>query len=545
MQEILNPNKTRAILIGTSEFKDFDSILAIENNIDELAKVFADKNIFGLLSKDNIQIIKAPSDQELKSKLIQYTETAKKDKIETLIVYFAGHGFRNREGKYFLATKNSEKELIRLDGSSALAYDAVKKIFHSSKIPKIIILIDACYSGSAAQGEGEEVFDEYKAKGTYTLTSSDSTELSYYDTDAKHTIFTGELLNIFNNGISDNETEQISLSNLYTELRIAVKDKNSKMSPQKLASKEITGENFLLCKNIKFDKFVIKRKQIKKQIKSADKCFEDLNFSKAENIFSRARRKIESEKIDIDDEIISYLDKKIEDCERIFLDFEVPFRDKYENEYKNKIADFQEQIIIHEEQKNNLEKTYNLNISNLTKKAKEYTDDIKKLNNVINVEKGKSSEINKQLKSENKRSNILNDKINILENEILKTEEKYNAKKTELIDLLNQFETHKEQTRLKIVNYDKDTLKKTKTTTLLQENINSLQNEIKQLKEKVETHNNNKQELFTEINTLKKNLKKNKEYILEKDEEIRVIKELNSELTQVSDFNNTLSIKLL
>ncbi len=255
MLNSLNPNKTRAILIGTTEFVDFNNIDAVENNLTEFAKVLADENIFRLLSKNNIVIIKNQTNEDVELKLIEHTENARKENIETLIVYFAGHGFRNREGKYFLATKNSRKKLIRTSGNSAIAYDTVKAIIKSSKIPQTIVLIDACYSGSVAQGYDKQIFKEYRAEGTYTITSSDSTELSYFDSNAKHTIFTGELLNILKNGLQSIEKEKVSLTDLYKELRTSIKEKKPAMSPQQLASKEIIGEDFLFFKNTDYNVF--------------------------------------------------------------------------------------------------------------------------------------------------------------------------------------------------------------------------------------------------------------------------------------------------
>jgi len=289
MESSLDPNKTIAILIGTTEFVDFNNIYAVENNLNEFAKVLADKNIFGLLPKENIKIIKNQTNEEVELKLIEYTENAKAEGINTLIIYFAGHGFRNREGYYFLATKNSRKKLIRTSGNSAIAYDTVKQIIKSSKIPKAIVFIDACYSGTVAQGESKQIFKEYQAKGTYTLTSSDSIELSYFDSDEKHTIFTGELLNIFKNGISDTEKENVSLDKLYEELQIAVKNKNPKMSPQQLASKEIRANNFIFFKNTNYDKYAIFQKRINEQIINADSFFEQGNYNDAKLLYYEAK----------------------------------------------------------------------------------------------------------------------------------------------------------------------------------------------------------------------------------------------------------------
>ena len=349
----LNPDKTKAILIGTTKFADFNDIIPVDNNLSEFAKVLANKDIFGLLADKNIKIIKEATDQELKLKLIEYTKTAKKEGIKTLIVYFAGHGFRNREGKYFLATKNSVKDLIRLDGSTALSYETVKSIINNSGIDQKIILIDACYSGSVAQGEGEQIFEEYRAKGTYTLTSSDSTELSYFDTDATHTIFTGELLNILKNGLVNIEQEQVSLSDLYSELRTSVKKKKPGMSPQQLASKEIIGSNFLFFRNKGFDKQAIMRREILGQITKGDEFYKELNFTNAELTYSRIKSKISDEKIEIDTKTIRELNEKINDCRQI-IKYEQVFDNRYKVKYKQVGEKAQKQIV--ELQQQNAEK---------------------------------------------------------------------------------------------------------------------------------------------------------------------------------------------
>ncbi len=333
MLNLLNPNKTRAILIGTTEFVDFNNIDAVENNLTEFAKVLADEKIFGLLPENNIVIIKNQTNEDVELKLIEYTENARKENIETLIVYFAGHGFRNREGKYFLATKNSRKKLIRTSGNSAIAYDTVKRIIKSSKIPQTIIFIDACYSGSVAQGNDKQIFKKYIAEGTYTITSSDSTELSYFDSDAKHTIFTGELLNILKNGLQSIEKEKVSLTDLYKELRTSIKEKKPAMSPQQLASKEIIGEDFLFFKNTNYDKKALIQNQINEQMAEADNLSNRLELDKAELIYIRLKDKITTENIDFERNIIQELNEKINKC-RNFAEQKKVFEQHYHTKPK-------------------------------------------------------------------------------------------------------------------------------------------------------------------------------------------------------------------
>ncbi len=418
MKVTLDPNKTKAILIGTTKFIDFPDIKPVENNLNEFAKVLADKNIFGLLPEKNIKVIKDAGDDEVELKLDEFSKTAKKEGVETLIVYFAGHGFRNREGKYFLATKNSKKNSIRRNGKTAIAYDTVKVIIKESQIPQIIVLIDACYSGSVAQGEGEQVFEEYRAKGTYTLTSSNSTELSYFDTDATHTIFTGELLNIFKNGLPNIEQEKVSLSDLYTELRTAVKKKKPEMSPQQLASNEITGDNFLFFKNIKYDKEAVKRKKIEILIEKGEVFFKRLNFEQAEYFYLKAERVAKPpEKFN---HLIDQIDVKMKKCEEI-----KEYKSVFEKFFKEQIHQDQN-IIIQLKQE----------IAGLQESLKRKQSEIDKLQATVKQDKAIKDKLlqekttlekslqNKQQELEQEKSNIFNLEKKLAEKEKQITEQR-------------------------------------------------------------------------------------------------------------------------
>ncbi len=263
----LDPQKTLAILIGISDYDDFDPIKPAANNVNAFAKILEDKDIFGI-PKMNIHSIIEGTSAAIKSRLLRLTKDAKRKGIETLILYFAGHGYRLTDGTYFLATKDTNKTILNLDGTTALPYDTIKKIIKEAKIAQSIIFLDACYSGLGLEGEND-VIKELGIKGGYTITSSSSTEVSYFDTDEQYTLFTGELLDILKNGLPINE-EKIILSELYGAVKEAVKKKQPKMTPQQQASREITGDNFYLFKNTRFDTELEVVREIEKDIKDGD-----------------------------------------------------------------------------------------------------------------------------------------------------------------------------------------------------------------------------------------------------------------------------------
>ena len=281
----LQPAKTLAILIGVSEFTDFQPIAPAINNVKALKEVLTDKEIFGI-PESQVKTLINQTSEYIKREVIQLTEEARKTNMETLLLYFAGHGYRRSDRTYFLTGTNTEKMLVNEDGSTGINFDFLKNRIRKSRVPQTIMVLDACYSGLAVQGE-DSVAD-LKVKGSYTLTSSDSQEVSYFDTAGSHTLFTGELLQILKNGVKNGQ-EKVSLDDLYNELARNTRKKNPKMSPQQMASNEIQSNRFFFFKNPAYDKWDELRKKIDGLIEQGRKAYDNYQFREARFSFLEAK----------------------------------------------------------------------------------------------------------------------------------------------------------------------------------------------------------------------------------------------------------------
>ncbi len=286
----LQPSSTLAILIGISKYFDYEDISPAPNNVKELAEILKNKTIFGLPEKNIKTIIEGDSD-DIQELLIEYTEDAVDKGIKTLLLYYVGHGIRSRKGNYYLGTGNTRKRLVSGDRGSAISYDAIKDIVKDSRVPKSIIILDACYSGLAVQGEG---FDDLETKGAYTITSSDSKEVSFFDKDEPLTYFTKELIEVLQKGV-DIEEKEISLDRLYQEVSTAVKKRNPKMSPQLLVSKELSGSNFLFFKNRNYDGEAKKVRGIEKKLKRVIGFIENGEFEDGTLFAEGLKKKAETD----------------------------------------------------------------------------------------------------------------------------------------------------------------------------------------------------------------------------------------------------------
>lgn len=305
---ILNPENTLAILIGIDQYEDFSRVDPAPHNVTELANILADEQIFGL-PRNRVKVIIGGKSAEIKETLFDIFEKLQGQGLETLIFYFVGHGYRRPNGDYYLAAEDSKKRLLRLDGSTGIAYTTIKQIIQQSGIPQRLVFLDSCYSGSTTLSDSS-VIKDMKMKGTYTISSSDSREVSYFDPEHKHTLFTGELIHILKTGLAD-VGERIRLDELYTALKLSVKGRNAKMSPQQLGSQEITGGNYLFCKNLQFNAQAQQRKEVATSIELGDKHLKAKELQQAEHQYLKAKHLAEAHGLlpDFAEEIQSRMEK--------------------------------------------------------------------------------------------------------------------------------------------------------------------------------------------------------------------------------------------
>lgn len=318
----LNPERTLAILVGVKDYDHFGPIVPAYNNVESFAELLLDKQHFGL-PVERVHTILGGTSTAIKRKIRDLlpasSKAAKDQKIESLIFYFTGHGIRSRDTtNYFLASKDTEKALVDLDQSTAIPYNSIKKLIGESGINKKIVILDACHSGMAVMGE-EDGLDEavFAQKGTFTITSSHSTEKSYFDPKDKYSCFTGEFLGAIREGVPV-EREMVDLASLYEELKIRVAKRNNGMKPQYRASEEITGKDYGFFRNSRFDGDAIKRREFEKDLQEYQEEIKTGKIRKAKRALKGLKEEaIEDLKAGPEKEaLLAKIDTQIEICER-------------------------------------------------------------------------------------------------------------------------------------------------------------------------------------------------------------------------------------
>jgi formylglycine-generating enzyme required for sulfatase activity len=282
MSSRLKPDTTFAILMGSSQFEEesFVPIPPVVNNLRDLQEVLADKAILGL-NPNHIRVIENQTSTRALRALRQYADEAKASKATTLLFYYAGHGYRRTDNKYFLTATDSHMETINIDGTSGVSYeDAIKKILKDTRIAQHIIIIDACSSGTIAQGD-ETALPDIDLKGSYTLTSSADRQASFFDEQLRpHTFFTAELLDMLRQGI-DSDRDSLTLAELYAQLQQRMKARQYAMSPQQKTTQELQPHTYTFCRNKAFDGEKKRFQELETEIQEAVKDLEAGALTKA------------------------------------------------------------------------------------------------------------------------------------------------------------------------------------------------------------------------------------------------------------------------
>ncbi len=261
----IDPGKTVAIVIGVSEFRDRSFINAspIKNNVTKIKELLQDKDILGLDEKKILVLDKNERHDEILDRIEDFLE---QDFVDTLIFYFAGHGYKTDKGDFYLVTNNSN---IRHLNISAIPWDSLKEIFEKgSGIQQRIYILDTCHSGAATLGDSEEVLDI--EDGSALLAAAKADRKAYFNENDQYTYFTDAFINILENGIPNYEEPDLPIRPIFQQLDKNLKDKKIEVTIK--STHKI--DDVSIFRNRGFDKAEL-------LVKQAKDYFEQGNYSEA------------------------------------------------------------------------------------------------------------------------------------------------------------------------------------------------------------------------------------------------------------------------
>ncbi|MFC5218637.1 caspase, EACC1-associated type [Streptomyces coerulescens] len=243
MAVLADPDRSVAVLVGVHRYAHLDDLPAVARNLDGLAEVLTDPEVWGLPS-DRCTVLDQPdSAQEVLDTVREAAHRAK----DTLLVYFAGHGLTDpHTEELYLAMPDTDREREY----TALRYEYLRRSVLDLRADarRTVVILDCCYSGRALIGRmsaSDYVADRAMVEGTCLLTASAETRPALSPRGETHTAFTGELITALREGIPEGP-DPIDMDALYRHLHHVLAAKSRPLPQQRNRN---TGGRIALARN--------------------------------------------------------------------------------------------------------------------------------------------------------------------------------------------------------------------------------------------------------------------------------------------------------
>lgn len=212
-----DPERSNAVIIGVSTFKDpsLPALPSVRNNVEGLGTCLRSTLSLGL-RPEHCSLVTDPARPH---EVFEPLRLAAMQAQELLLVYYAGHGLlEGDDGELHLGlggtTVGDVWTSVPMRGLARLIADA-------DAVTKVLIL-DCCFSGRALRAQMSAAsavpIEAVDVAGTYVLTSSPENKPSVAPIGEMYTAFTGELLDILNNGL-DGQPRDLTFAPIFDELR--------------------------------------------------------------------------------------------------------------------------------------------------------------------------------------------------------------------------------------------------------------------------------------------------------------------------------------
>jgi Caspase domain len=224
MAALPDPGRSRAVLIGASSYRHFEDLPTVHNNLAGFRDVLINPALGGL-SADNCTVVEEPSSSLDIYRVLRMAAAAAED---MLLVYFSGHGRTGDRNELYLCLPDTDPDILSF---TALAYNDLRKAVADGCATKKVVILDCCFSGRAladlAGGE-ETVVGQVGIEGSYILTATPANAVALAPPGARHTAFTGALLDVLRAGIPGGR-ELLTFAEIYPRLKYTL---TSRQLPQ-------------------------------------------------------------------------------------------------------------------------------------------------------------------------------------------------------------------------------------------------------------------------------------------------------------------------
>ncbi|MEU3601431.1 PQQ-binding-like beta-propeller repeat protein [Streptomyces sp. NPDC006798] len=214
---VSDPAASRAVLVGTHDYRHLPRLPAVERSTAALSEVLGHPRVWGLPAAHRT-LLPQPADART---VIDALEEAAGAATDTLLVYYAGHGLIDRHNNELVLTLPGTRP-DRPD--TGLRYEYVRRAVLDARVTarRKVVVLDCCYSGLAMSGEmasaplGSRIADHALIEGTFLLTATAETVKALAPPGEPYTAFTGELITVLATGVEDGPA-QLDMETVYRE----------------------------------------------------------------------------------------------------------------------------------------------------------------------------------------------------------------------------------------------------------------------------------------------------------------------------------------
>ncbi len=308
--------KIRVLIIGINyKNSEFDELLFAENDANAIKEVLLRQDIKVVEEGDIETLVGNPDSNDLRLSLGKILKKAENE--DTILIYFAGHGKLDDYNSLCLATRETQKNMIR---ETSIPLDYIVLEIKKRNCKNSVLILDSCYSGveeeDATRGVEEDLpdgsFGQIQGQGMVIISASKKFQKAKERNDLGHGVFTHYLVKGLRDGEADDgNNPYVSIEMLYNYAKSKVKEETGgKQEPDKWPPKN-GGTEVYIAKSIK--------NQEKKEI---EKTGREFKIDKIHNLYdtgelsglicSKAIRILEKSFSDLSDREKKY-DKYIED----------------------------------------------------------------------------------------------------------------------------------------------------------------------------------------------------------------------------------------
>jgi hypothetical protein len=226
-----------ALIIANQQYEDtgLRQLVAPAQDAEALANILKDPNIGNF----EVELLVNRPSYEISKRIEEFFEDRKTDDL--LVLYFSGHGIKDKRGKLYFATSDTSRKILR---TTAIPANLVNDLMEDSRSRQQVLLLDCCFSGAFARTKADqeiEISEQFPGKGRVVLTSSNSIQYSFEDDNTENmsilSVFTSSLVEGLKTGDADSDGDgQISLDELYDYVYDHIASTHQR--PQKFASVE-------------------------------------------------------------------------------------------------------------------------------------------------------------------------------------------------------------------------------------------------------------------------------------------------------------------